>query len=364
MSRFGDGLKTKLFLLFFYLALTGAAFGSSYWVSFTQVNFTGTYSNYSYIMQIDNLGNVTMAPKLIHNNNWTIGPEITTLSNKSSRNLHVWIGFTGGNIMHTLIGKSLFSATTLKSIPIAFLIDSSLQSPAAGGFLAAVAGTPAYAWAYGVDSNGAFTGDGWGLSPRTRRTNFFLGLSADGLMVIGSTIAGKSLQLYAQPLKPNGLPDGDPAVAAQDGGNITPDVSNVVANNHRLVVFRSLQSSAVPIPGSPWVFNYGAPPDPAPTAPVSLQMIDATTGQRVGAVKSIVPDSLSFMFPFQSLAIDPMGHFILYGAVSEGKGNSNLCDDLYYQALDATGNASGSPKKVLACTATTGGIYGIDLLQN
>jgi hypothetical protein len=88
-----------------------------------------------------------------------------------------------------------------------------------------------------------------------------------------------------------------------------------------------------------------------------LQAIDATINAPLAPAKTLLTDGFTGMNVYDTLAVDPAGHFYLYSLFN------GSCDDLYFQAFDATGSPSGTAKKLVDCNVEQGGVYGIDLLK-
>src|SRR5262249_44266497 len=150
----------KIFsVLFLSLMLFGIAHGSNtYVVTFSVVDFSSNYTNFSYVMQIDDLGNVTSPPKKIHNINWGPRPELTAVAQHNSSDVNVWINFVEGNVQHGNITTADLTSSKLTKLPIAFTGESfNFQTTSAGKFLASVKSNLT-AQAYGVGANGLATG--------------------------------------------------------------------------------------------------------------------------------------------------------------------------------------------------------------
>ena len=367
--RFTLKIVSVLFLSLLMLSFAQAS--NTYIVTFSEVDFGMTaadYTNFSFAMTIDDLGNVISGPKQLHNINWTPGPEITAIAQHNSSTINLWIQFGEGNVRHGFITSSTLAASALTKLPLSFNDNTTnLQTTLTGKFLATVKSNFT-AQAFGVTSEGAFTGKSWGLSPRTRRGNPFVGLSSDGLLAIGSAVASNSVQLYAQSLNPvTNLPSGTPKLIANKVSAISPDVTNVLSGNQRFVIYRDQQVGLTMVTTHglwqtpSWALNSqrsAAPTLIPPEGRILLEQIDATTNAPLSPAKTLLADGFANMNVYDTLAIDPTGHFYVYGLF-----NGTGCDDLFFQALDATGSPSGSAKKLLTCNDFDGGFYGLDILK-
>ena len=158
------------------------------------------------------------------------------------------------------------------------------------------------------------------------------GISSDGKVLFflnqKSGSAGISENGFAlQHLGNRGRPIGIPVIAAK-GKNVIPmDVSGVVSQNRRFLLYTNSFSS-------PKLF---------------LQAVDADSFAKIG--NQILISSDIYILG-QTAAIDPTGHFVTYIA----NGGSRI---LFFQAIDILGQPSGVPKII-----ATKIVSGIDILKD
>jgi hypothetical protein len=381
-------MSKKTHLLVFTIALlcfTSSAFAGLHWVS-----FNGTGGVYKYVMQIDSDGNITKAPTAVLK--WSLpgsgeptnpfgddsvngplgGPTAMALMDKSSTEFWLYIVGAHGGLWRFTINKSTLKPTSLMpsilkqpqkdGAETSTLDFASLQATQhSPHFLAALFGELSNGakccttditlagggWGFGINSKGGLDGTSNRITPRTNLHDQFVSVSADGLMAIsnvekhehGFTTCcyndnNNEEHIYAQPLKAGHLPKGDPVVVGISGDQTAAvDVSNPLSGNRRFVVYntRSLDD-----------------PDTSNGDDVVVQVIDATTAQKLGGPHVLQSDQEIQMGMWQGVAVDPGGEFILFVRRPVKTGGDpmdvNNRDSLYYLKIDTNGNAVGTPK--------------------
>lgn len=200
---------------------------------------------------------------------------------------------------------------------------------------------------FGLNSQAKADGRSFRVSPRTDVNFMDAGVSSDGR--IAWTIAPNSFpdsKLYLQALKADGTPTGDPFVIFGSAQNLLldADVSNPLPGNKRFAAYTTYTTSG----------NLGS---------VFVQPVNASTGQKMGSVRTVATGfPASDSGPFGTMAVDPNGHFVLYAANDPGCPT----EFLWFQAIDATGNATGAPKILVECNidpASHSGVIGVDIMK-
>jgi len=328
-------VQTKTALGFLCLLLLGATLQASdrYWLSW---NHHGTDD--CYLMAIDELGNQIVKPHVIFND---FHAHATAVASISSTKLAYWANSAeGSNEIHRgTVDKNSFAVSGVKDV-LKDTDNNYLQvTQGAAKFFLALESGQSILKGFPLGSSGDPNGRSFRISPRTDGSNEEGGVSADGRVAFTNNSASPDDRIYLQALQANGLPVNSPVVM-KAGDFDSVDVSGVLAGNVRYVVYKDVSADEL-----------------------KIQTIDATTLQKVGPERTLAdmdPDHDD-----QMTAIDPLGRFVIFSD------NVQSCDvsGILYQALDATGNASGKPKEIIGCgfivsTGDTHGQRGFDLLKD
>jgi len=327
-------MKLAIFVFILFLA-TALQASNTYTVSL------GADSNGDvYLLQIDDVGNILKAPKKIATNAQLGGicdcP--TAIVPLGSDELSVWIVNEDQNFFRINVDKNTFKTLSIKPIPTLKTTDENVISAsqvASPSFLASEKPT-VVARAFGLTASGSPSGNNWRLIPRIDGGNDEVHVSSDGRMAVAFDTSSPEEVLYIQPLKSTGLPDGPPETLGSEKNGEGPDVSNPTPNGTRIVVWRSFDTDLL-----------------------SLQVVDANTGAKVGPRKSLFKASVEEHD--QSIAVDPLAHFFLY--TEDGKPEGCLDHDIVmFQALDPNGNLSGKSKVLVGCDFIASENIGDDIL--
>lgn len=333
----GFSMKTVSIVLFvfcLFFAVNSISASDLYWISF---NHHGTDD--CFIMQIDALGNITIQPKVVFQDYHSHSTAIT--SNGGTQIFYYANAASDDEIRRGTVDKQTLAIGGGEIISFVVNASNGLQATqGASKFFLAFETSGDVLKGFGLTKKGKLDGSsGIRLSPRTDGANEEGGVSADGRMAFSLNTGSPGTDLYLQPLKANGIPTGLPSVVGS-GDLDSADVSNVLAGNIRFAIFMDNTSNQV-----------------------RLQRVDATTGAKIGGpsvIGTANPDHSD-----QMAAVDPLGRFVIYSD------NAQPCavSSMFYQALDATGNASGGRKELLGCAfqneqASVHGIRGFDILKN
>lgn len=372
--------------LFFLAAAAQAT--DLYWVSFGGVSFNDP----KFVMQIDQMGNVTMPPCMVVKGSDIGGlPGATALGKNGSTKLNLWMvgqiriaqpAIPVGQkfwIFRAILKKGVCMQVKPNNIGTWTTDWSYLQASQTGSsdFLTVerpgqtgggqpppgVSGQFAdngVLWAALVYNNGMSAGKMWRLSPRTDRGNDVASVASDAMMALSNDHDSPPEKIYTQPLKAHGLPTQIPpfVITNYEGTTVhfpSVDISNTMSNGRRLAAYSSSLPTAAPAGVSANL--------------IKVQQVDGMTGEKI-LTPQIVDNSPRIGF-LQTLAIDPKGRFMLFNramgipvAPNSPKDSCTSGDELVYQALDSTGNAVGSPIVLTeACDLSIFGIQGIDILM-
>lgn len=310
----------RILILLVAVFLTGLANATDrYWFSFTSTDIDGTR-----IMQIDALGNVVKSPKILYGY-----MQLTSLSYGNANELLFWS--TRPNYGKPFLHLDVLDRKSLKILRSTHPMNApgeaiSLQATqyADPQFLA-FESPEQILQGFPIDSRYRFTGEHFRISPRTEGSFTIGGVSADGKMAwcIAPDFTRHPQKLFLQPLRSNGHPNGAPSVIASATNELfltAADITKELSNGRRFVLYRDLATH------------------------IYIQVVDAETGRKIGIPKAVATPIQGTSF-LQELVIDPEGHFFLF--VSE----DNPCENgmILFQALDANGNTSGSPKPIIKC---------------
>jgi hypothetical protein len=295
------------------------------------------------LLEINELGQVLVPPTaVLHSNDIGGGEALTAIANPAANLLDLYVlefGISGSNqhrVFRARIDTKNLSVTSLTPTNLVTFGEAYLQvSQGSRKFLVFETKGPRVK-AYGLNSsNGLPDGTSWRLNPRTDIGEELSGVSSDGRMAFSNnTTTPNSFptprKLYVQPLRPDGLPTGTPVVSAKGDVPLASDISTPLTNGSRLLAFFDFQKGMI-----------------------FVQPVDAATGKKlVGTPYPIVTDGGQ---QTQTIAIDPKGRFVVYI-------DSASCDgEVKFQALDATGHASGTPKTIVSCSDTKFADVGLDI---
>ena len=334
---------SSIFVLFCLVAKTlfADASNDTYWVSFV----LGFHAP-KYLLKIDALGEILTDPVRLSdlntgtfNNTGTNLPDATALSGRSKDQLNIWLYTRDQKIARAVVNKKSSEVSKIQQTEILSSDSVHLQVASRIDFHFIV---------YSVDSGGTeylvgreMTPAGlplnnvWKLSSQPTGGAFCDlwdcggGISSDGRMAFFAERNTSKNNLFVQPLGKLGRPSGKTvlieSMLKSSRHLYSVDVSNTIENSWRALVYTV----------DPGTFTDGH-------FQIFLQKIDARTGQKQGEriLISRTKDTLG-----QDVAIDPQGRFIIY---------SN--EALLFQALDATGHASGKPKILYNKKSVAGGI--------
>ena len=290
-------------------------------------------------MQIDALGNIVLPPTKIIETPKTHPGYVTALSLNGKKALNLWFisarfPFKISRIvvdkqtlrMKRFVETSLRCPDAFNSLTVTHRIDDNLISfptETSDGIRVAV---------YPLNEFGHVQRPGWFLSPLLLPpacvNNCHGGVLSRrlGYWVTTNPTKSREADLYVQPLGPRGRPAGDPILLDrvlnhQSFGIATfhsADTTNILSGDRRLVAF--IKTRVESEKGDELI----------------VQSIDAKSANKIG--KPIV---LNRQEEFPGIAkIDPLGRFVLFFTT----GDLDTPGGLTYQALDATGHPSGSPK--------------------
>lgn len=329
-------LRMVRLLTSFLLMVVTVSYADNVYLSYTDTDL-GPGGSKGMMMRLDEKGNILQGPTVV------LLPAVcgleclSTLSNDGAGRFVLVSGtqkVLGPSVPYkrTLVNKQTFAATKTRSLGISITANTfpgSMQATqnSSPRFVVLETSTD-NAWAFGVTDKGTLDGTQWRVDPRiSGRNNFQVGVAPDGRLAWAVNVNGSNppWKIYSQGLNDQGRPNIDPSVSIGSDAYLvgSVDVSNPLANNRRLLVYT--ESS------------------PTFTATVKSLLIDATTGAKVGAPKTIAEGS-TFGF-VQNLAVDPKGRFLFYTQI-----NTHCNKELvYYVPLNSAGEPSGNPKTIVGC---------------
>jgi len=335
-------MKKTLFtcVVFSACLLAGTVCADIYWVSFNADDGHGIY-----LMQINETGKILKTPEEIADEKSVENCDCSTAIGNSGDYLYIWITNENNHLLGVYVDKK-----TAKAEGKPRILAASTQTDDVLGctqndnlpFLAYVVKDRSYR-AYGVKSTGMLDGKYWRLSPRTEGGVNDAAISPDGEMSVVVDTDSPIHKIYAQPLRSSdSKPFGDPKVigAGRQVGSV--DVTNVLGNGLRLVVYGDVQLRKV----------FG-------------QFVHPVSGEKVGLPKTLV----SLWKPEEawqdSLAIDPLGRFLLFTHYPQKCNNNDL---IYFLPLKTDGTAASQPQELVGCSFTkkqgiTDDLMGLDLLR-
>jgi hypothetical protein len=333
------------FLILNVLAFTLAVPRERLWIS-----FTGPRSG-KYLMQIDALGNIVLPPIRILESPKTPPGYVTALSLNGSKALNLWFisarsPFAISRIVvdkRTLrairfVKTNLRSVHYFSSLTVTHRTDDNLIS------FPAQTRDGVRIIVYPLDKFGHVERPGWFLSPLLLPPgcqNCQGGIPGSGRLGFWVSSNSRNGQngLHMQPLGPRAQPNAETVRIAKISGSTivatfpAADITNRLPGDKKLVAYIKH-------------FEEGEQPET-----VIVRAVDAKTGGKIGS--RIVLKRQSSIGG--NIKIDPLGRFVLFFTEPDFETPNALT----YQALDATGHRSGSPKIL----ATNTSAQGMDLLR-
>jgi hypothetical protein len=305
------------------------------------------------LMEIDSVGNVLRTSQVKPETG-----EAGAISKKGDNRLNLWyLGhFSPPNfVWRSLINKD--SLTTLANVrtEVKTMGPQYLQvtQRPRDNFLALRIGD--FLTAFGISDEGTLNGESWPLfrSPFQETADLADGgrggVSADGRFAYFIDITDTESQLFIQRLGSLGKPQGPPVLIdswkTKARAVWCADITNVLSAQRRFVIYM------VAVGLRPFV-------PPSVNDQLFLQVIDDSTGNKVGS--RIPLRSYNLLESRQGLAVDPLGRFYISGvrdALHPGGPTGVI-----FQALDATGHASGSQRVLAPVSSIIVGV-GLDILQ-
>ena len=323
-----------LIVYFFFIFQTG--FGAeiaTYWISFK--GFTDSID----VMKIDQFGTVLRQPVVVLKRSDFGKHQVGTpaLSQGTPGRLLLWIGTFGetslnpGNIYRTRLAKEDLKVLSLHNTSIKDTNAYSLQLTGRDleNFIVVEREANSFnlVTGYAIERNGALIGNHFRMSSQTAGevgcSECASGVSADAryAWIIDEPISSK-MNLYVQRLGIHGRAiKAANLVTTVHGSEIKgADITSLLSSGIRFLVYVITRNS------------------PEESDKIFLQRIDDDTGTNLG--EPILIASESQIKPFQSIAIDPHGKFLIYAVESLAA----VPRGLKFQALDATGSPSGTSK--------------------
>lgn len=320
--------------------LAGSVSADTYWVSFSADDGFGIY-----LMQISETGKILRMPAEVVNEKAIEECDCSTAIGNHGEYLYVWITNERGHLFGVPVDKKtgkveskarIFPTLTGTDDVIACTQNDSLP------FIALQMKGNVYK-ALGVKSNGVVDGNSWRLSPRTDGGAYNAAISPDGEMSVVVNTDSPMDKIYAQPLRASdSKPSTTPAVIGAGEKVASIDVTNILGNGLRLVVYG----------------DYGQ-------GKIIAQFIHPVSGVKVGAARKLVNVWNPEGGWQNSLAVDPLGRFLLFTHYPAKCNNSDL---IYFLPLNASGLASGPAIELVGCSFTkkqgiTNDLMGLDLMR-
>jgi len=325
-------------------AVTGAA-GIVQSNEFYWVTFSGDCSCDSvFVMQIDANGNIIKAPKEVLDVE-THGAGASALVKLGSSKLVLlhWNGFS--YMTRAIINKSTLNASAIKSTGLYSYENEFLHvtQKKSGNFLIAEDYVDGSLSGFKISKKGIPKSVSTAVSPAAPLLSDEASIASDGLFAVTNRYSdtGGKEKLYVQTLDDAGSPSGAPKLIAKFKDVESVDVTNPLPDGNRFVVY---------------TVDAGTTPDDR----IYLQTINPT-GKKVGGKKLIntPPDRSE---DGQTIAIDPLGRFVLFTMGGDDYGCAGS-DILVYQALSTDGSANGSVKVLGSCDLVTDDIMNLDVVM-
>jgi hypothetical protein len=327
-------------IVFSACLLAGSALADTYWVS-----FNGDDGHGIYMMQINETGKILRAPLEVVTEAAIENCDCSTAIGNHGEYLYLWITNEESHLFGVHVEKETVKAESKPKIfPTLINTDDVLACTQNANlpFIALLTKGNVYR-ALGVKSSGFVDGTSWRLSPRTEGGAYNSTISADGEMSVVVNTESSLHKIYAQALRAsNSRPIGDPVVVGNGKAIGSVDVTNILGNGLRLVVYGDTHQHKI----------FG-------------QFVHPVSAQKVGSPKLIAnlwdPEEASQ----NSLAVDPLGRFLLF---THYPAKCNHNDLIYFVPLTATGTAAGTIKELVGCSFTkkmniTDDLMGLDIMR-
>ena len=332
-----------------------------YWISIggdnSEIGPTGK-STPIFLLQIDENGTVTKAPQIVvpvsQLSKDSDNEKPTAMSYDAHGNILLFYGQDRDNDVHVAtIDKNNLSLISLRRVLTGLTDLNWLQVTQPFGDVLASENPDGIMRGFRMNLDGIYTNSKFRLSPRSdaKGGNMKASIAPDG----GMSAVFAHLQnvkdkdpIYLQPLRPDDrLPLGTPAVILNNGGSLDIDISNLLPNGTRIVVYD----------------------DDAAEETYFLQVVNGSTGQKIGQRK-LLTSRISGEVDGQ-MAVDPKGRFAIFNVNGDDAG----CDNdgkqpLFFQKLNpSTGDPVGSAFAITSCnlystdSSNSQSQFGIDILQ-
>ena len=322
-----------------------------YWISYQGFDSQGQCCPII-LIEIDQFGNVVRQPKVV------IGAKLLPLQSGGTAitaigedKLSLWAVRDRRIVLRAAIDKETLLTKAIKTTVLKTANADEIQVTQRKhkNFLTTFAESHGEAalTAFGISDDGSFNGTHWPISPSFftdvecgRFSTCYGGVSSDaktGFFVTDPP--GPKTNLDLQTLGSRGRPNGDPTTVANardlnpSGGIAAADITGTLDSGKKFVVYVDNRNYIEGLTGN-----------------LFLQVVDSMNKPSGPLIKL---RKFSFFFG-QSVAIDPLGRFVVFAS----DGGNGFSSGLSYQALDSTGHASG-PVKLL----DENGFTGIDILQ-
>lgn len=346
----------RFLLLLVFLATAASVQGvDKYWIGIGGDNETdGAGGLPIFILQIDQNGNVLKAPVAAiadieippGNGN---DERTVALAMSSNGNLIAWIGQdTNDDVWRFTLDPVSLNILAHKRIMTGIPTTDHFQATQpAPRFLATDKPQGKYK-GFPVDDSGNSAGKSFRLIPRYEDADYHdSSVSADGLMAVRIVGTTSNTKIAAQPLRPDGRPNGVPSVMSVFDNSFDIDVTSLLPNGRRFIVFNDGTDC----------FHW-------------LQVLDGATGAKLGS--PIQLGSLKCGEANQSIAVDPLGRFVVFDVDGTDAGCSTSgLNPLFFVPLNqSTGQPAGPAKQITSCNlyqnfhgSSTTGQFGIDILR-
>ena len=308
-----------------------------YWISYTRPLHAG--GRPKYVLQIDSTGSILQGPvKVIQSR--SLGGSATAIAKNENGNLILWIPGTGSRnpledtpIYRTVINPRTWQIGPIKKTPIKTSNTSeplSVTHKEQNNFLTVHSDSEGELFSGKLISNrltSSWSTSNSSIELFTETNGRAGGVSSDGGLAFVSLDTDSKDKILAQPLGPQGKPSGPRQTITNNGGNWI-DATRPLAGNRRFLIYHGLLNNGL-----------GG----------FLQVLQADSATKIGNRILLFKDLNEGVL---TCVIDPRGAFILYAAG----------ESIRFQALDATGHKSGTPKEILN-TGGTGFIGGMDIVE-
>lgn len=328
------------FILLAACLIAGPAVADTYWVSFSADDGHGIF-----LMQISETGKILRMPAEVVNEKTLEDCDCSTAIGNHGDYLYIWITNERSHVFGVAVDKKTGKAESkARMFPTLTGTDDILACTQNDNlnFIALLAKGNLYR-ALGVKSNGVVDGTSWRLSPRTDGGAYNAAISPDGEMSVVVNVDSPINKIYAQPLRAfDSKPFGTPVVVGAGTNLASVDVTNILGNGLRLIVYGDR--------GQGKIF---------------AQYVHPVTGEKVGPAKKIVNLWMPEEAWQNSLAVDPLGRFLLFTHYPEKCKDNDL---IYFLPLNAAGAAAAQPRELVGCSFTKqqsikDDLMGLDLMR-